>query len=68
MISQIAKRKPWGIKALFVAALCLEHLRFLRIGRGDHGELQMSPAASLQQQRQTLLVALGTTAVSHRHG
>lgn len=42
----MAIRKPWGIKALFVV-LCLEHLRILCNARGDHGELQMFPAASL---------------------
>lgn len=44
--SQMAKRKPWGIKALFVV-LCLEQLRIPCNGKGDHGELQMFPAAPL---------------------
>lgn len=44
--SQMAKREPWGIRALFVV-LCQEHPRTPCNGRGDHRELQMFPAASL---------------------
>lgn len=44
--SQMAKRKPWGIKALLVV-LCLEQPRIPCNGKGDHGELQMFPAAPL---------------------
>lgn len=44
--SQMAKRKPWGIKALFVV-LCLEQPRIPCNGKGDRGELQMFPAAPL---------------------
>lgn len=42
--SQMIKRKPCGIKGLFVV-LCLEHSRIPCNGRGDHRELQMFPAA-----------------------
>lgn len=62
----MAKRKPEGIKALFVAVPCLEHLRFAHNGRGDSGDLQMLPAASLCSCKSSPFWQLLTRQLCHR--
>lgn len=59
----MAKRKPWGMKALYVPCL---NLRIPCNGREDHGELQTLADSSKRQQRQSLLAAPSMTAVSQR--